>query len=79
MPVGSVNTELNSALAGRDPADQAGIDQLMIELDGSDNKARLGANALLAVSLANAKAHAFCKRAAALRAASGPARLCRYQ
>jgi len=55
---GSVNTELRSALVGKDSAGQADIDQLMIELDGSENKARLGANALLAVSLANAKANA---------------------
>jgi enolase len=41
---------------GKDATDQAGIDRLMIELDGTDNKGRLGANALLAVSLANAHA-----------------------
>ena len=53
-----VNTELADALVGLDARDQVGIDQVMIELDGSDDKSRLGANALLAVSLATAKAAA---------------------
>ena len=53
-----VNTVLRRALIGRDARDQAGIDATLIELDGSDNKARLGANALLAVSLATAHAAA---------------------
>jgi enolase len=53
-----VNTVLKQALLGRDPQDQAGLDQRMIELDGTDTKGRLGANALLAVSLANAHAGA---------------------
>ena len=53
-----VNTVLKQALVGRDPQDQAGLDQKMIELDGTDTKGRLGANALLAVSLANAHAGA---------------------
>jgi enolase len=56
--VGHVNTELRDALLGRDTADQAGLDARMIELDGTDTKSRLGANALLAVSLANAHAAA---------------------
>ena len=56
--VGHVNGELASLVIGRDSADQAGLDQAMIELDGTDNKSRLGANALLAVSLANAQAAA---------------------
>ena len=56
--VANVNGEIRDALKGRDAADQAGLDQVMCELDGTDNKSRLGANALLAVSLANAKAHA---------------------
>lgn len=51
-----VNTVLRGALIGRDARDQAGIDARMIELDGTDTKGRLGANALLAVSLANAHA-----------------------
>ena len=54
----SVNGELRDALLGRDSADQAAIDEAMIALDGTPNKARLGANALLAVSLAVAKADA---------------------
>jgi len=53
-----VNTEINEALVGKDVTDQAGIDQIMIDLDGTPNKARFGANAILAVSLAVAKAAA---------------------
>jgi len=53
-----VNTEISEALIGLEGMEQALIDQTMIELDGSDNKSRLGANALLAVSLAVAKAAA---------------------
>ena len=53
-----VNTVLRSALIGRDARDQAALDARLIELDGTDNKARLGANALLAVSLATAHAAA---------------------
>jgi enolase len=53
-----VNTVLKQALVGRDSRDQAGIDGRMIELDGTDTKGRLGANALLAISLANAHASA---------------------
>src|SRR4029077_9141780 len=53
-----VNTVLKTALIGQDPRAQAAIDQRMIELDGSENKARLGANAILGVSLATARAAA---------------------
>jgi enolase len=53
-----VNTEIKEALIGKDVSDQAGIDQIMIDLDGTPNKARFGANAILAVSLAVAKAAA---------------------
>ena len=53
-----VDTVLKGALLGRDPRDQAGIDARMIELDGTDNKGRLGANAILGVSLACAHAAA---------------------
>jgi len=53
-----VNTVLKQALIGHDARDQAGIDAKMIELDGTDNKGKLGANALLAISLANAHAAA---------------------
>ena len=56
--VAHVNGELSSALVGRDAVDQAAADGLMIELDGTPTKARLGANAILAVSLALAKASA---------------------
>jgi enolase len=53
-----VNGVLRDSLVGRDPADQAAIDLRMRELDGTDNKSRLGANAILAVSLATAHAAA---------------------
>ena len=53
-----VNTVLKKALVGHDAKDQAGLDRKMIELDGTDTKSRLGANALLAISLANAHAAA---------------------
>jgi enolase len=53
-----VNGVLRDSLVGRDPADQAGLDARMRELDGTENKSRLGANAILAVSLANARAAA---------------------
>ena len=53
-----VNTVLQQALIGHDVADQKGIDQKMIELDGTETKSRLGANALLAISLAAAHAAA---------------------
>src|SRR6187399_311402 len=56
--VKNVNTVLKASLLGKDTADQEGIDQTMIELDGTDNKGNLGANSLLAISLANAKAAA---------------------
>ncbi|WP_447875746.1 phosphopyruvate hydratase [Serratia fonticola] len=48
----SVNTEIHNSLKGHDVRDQRGIDNIMIALDGTDNKARLGANAILGVSLA---------------------------
>ncbi len=54
--VGHVNGEIRNRLKGSDARDQAGLDQAMIELDGTENKNRLGANAILAVSLAAAKA-----------------------
>ena len=56
--VENVNSEIARAIAGRNAADQAGVDQLLIELDGTENKARLGANAILAVSLGVARAAA---------------------
>ena len=57
--VEAVNTEIFAAISGRDACDQKGIDNDMINLDGTDNKSRLGANAILGVSLA-------CVRAAAI-------------
>ncbi len=56
--VGNVNGEIAEAVAGRDALDQAGLDRAMIELDGTPNKSRLGANAILGVSLAAARAAA---------------------
>ena len=56
--VGNVNGVIREAVRGLDAADQAAVDRRLVELDGSDNKSRLGANALLAVSLASAKAYA---------------------
>jgi enolase len=56
--VAAVNDEISQAVIGRDGADQSGLDRVMIELDGTENKGRLGANAILGVSLANAKAAA---------------------
>ena len=56
--VSSVNTEINEALKGKDVTNQEELDRLLIELDGTPNKSRLGANAILAVSLASAKAAA---------------------
>jgi len=54
----NVNTEIADALYGLDAIDQVTIDNLMIEMDGTPNKAKLGANAILGVSLAMAKAMA---------------------
>src|SRR5204862_4766185 len=53
-----VNTEISEAVVGLDAMEQAFIDKALIELDGTENKSRLGANALLAVSMATAKAAA---------------------
>ncbi len=59
--VANVNTELASALKGKDASDQQAIDEVMIKLDGTPNKSRLGANAILGVSMAAAKAAALAK------------------
>jgi len=56
--VANVNGEIRNVVLGMDAEDQGGLDRRLIELDGTDNKGRLGANAILAVSLANAKAAA---------------------
>lgn len=58
IAVSRVNNEIKTALLGQDAANQAQIDQLMLDLDATENKAKLGANAILAVSLAVAKAEA---------------------
>ncbi len=56
--VAAVNGEIKALIAGKDAADQAGIDQAMIDADGTENKANFGANAILGVSLAVARAAA---------------------
>jgi len=56
--VNNINTVINDLLCGFDPVDQEKIDQALIKLDGTDNKGALGANAILAVSIATAKAAA---------------------
>ncbi len=56
--VSAVNDQIRTALIGKDAADQRAIDQIMLDLDGTENKSNLGANAILAVSLAAAKAAA---------------------
>jgi enolase 1/2/3 len=56
--VSNVNGEIAEAVRGRDALDQAGLDKALIDLDGTDNKGRLGANAILGVSLAAARAAA---------------------
>jgi len=58
--VAAINGEIRDTVVGLDGEAQAELDQAMIELDGSENKARLGANALLSVSLATAQAQARC-------------------
>ncbi|MBN7820482.1 phosphopyruvate hydratase [Bowmanella yangjiangensis] len=59
--VAAVNNDIQAALLGKDSHDQQAIDAVMIALDGTENKEKLGANAILAVSLANAKAAAMDK------------------
>lgn len=56
--VENINTTLRDALIGHDATDQAGLDKIILELDGTENKDKLGANALLGVSMANAHAAA---------------------
>ena len=56
--VENINTEISEAIMGLDASEQAYVDQTLIDLDGTDNKARLGANSMLAVSMAVAKAAA---------------------
>src|SRR4051812_15905395 len=71
--VANVNGEIASRIAGMHAADQAGIDAALIELDGTQNKGRLGANAILGVSLAVAKAHAVDEGVSLYRALGGEA------
>ena len=56
--VANVNGAIREKIVGREAGDQAGIDRTMLELEGTENKSKLGANAILAVSLANARAAA---------------------
>ena len=69
--VANVRDVIAPALAGRDGADQAAVDAALVALDGSDNKARLGANAVLAVSLAVARASAAARGEPLYRALGG--------
>lgn len=59
--VAAVNGPIAQAVLGKDAKDQANIDKIMIDLDGTENKSQFGANAILAVSLAAAKAAAASK------------------
>lgn len=68
----NVNRILAPRLRGKEAKDQAGIDRLMIELDGTSNKGNLGANAILGVSLAAAKAQAGNERLSLYRYLGGP-------
>ena len=70
--VEAVNGEIRKALAGFDAADQRGLDQLLRDLDGTENKKRLGANAILGVSLATAKAEANAQGLPLYRYLGGP-------
>ncbi len=70
--VGNANGEIRTALLGRDARDQAGLDARMIELDGTETKSRLGANAILAVSLAAAHAVARASGQGLYRLIGGP-------
>jgi enolase len=70
--VANANGEIRSALLGHDVRDQVGLDRRMIELDGTDNKSRLGANAILAVSLAAAHAAARAAGQGLYRRLGGP-------
>jgi enolase len=70
--VEAVNGEIRTALTGFDAADQRGLDQLLRDLDGTENKKRLGANAILGVSLATAKAEANAQGLPLYRYVGGP-------
>jgi enolase len=68
----AVNTRLGDALVGYDADDQRAIDHAMLAVDGTDNKAKVGANAILGVSLATAKAAAESARLPLFRYVGGP-------
>ena len=70
--VAAVNGEIRTALTGFDAADQRGLDQRLRDLDGTENKNRLGANAILGVSLATAKAEANAQGLPLYRYVGGP-------
>lgn len=70
--VAAVNGEIRAALSGCDAADQRGLDQRLRDLDGTANKKRLGANAILGVSLAAAKAQASAQGVPLYRSIGGP-------
>jgi enolase len=70
--VAHLNDDIASLLAGMDGADQTALDQALIDADGTPNKARLGANALLAASLANARAVAAARDLSLFEALGGP-------
>jgi len=70
--VENVNTAIAKAVIGLDPSEQARLDQTMIDLDGTANKARLGANAILSVSMAAAKAAAASHRLPLYQYLGGP-------
>ena len=69
--VGHLNGEIRSLLGGRDAEDQAGVDQALIDADGTENKARLGANAILGASLATARAVAAARKIPLFRSLNG--------
>ena len=71
--VGFINGEIAGAVTGRDATDQEGLDRALIALDGTANKARLGANAILGVSLATAKAAAAARGQSLFRYVGGEA------
>ena len=62
IAVKNINDKISNKLKGLDPNDQINIDRNLLELDGSENKTNLGANAILAVSLANSKCSALVNR-----------------
>ena len=74
--VAAVNGEIAEALLGHDALDQLGVDRRLGALDGTENKGRLGANAILGVSLAVAKAAAAAKGLPLWRYVGGPAPAC---